>query len=56
MNKTTTNVSTLKIHKFKTVEQYESAVEQGAVTETDICLIDEDFQILYCGTSTDLVD
>ena len=35
------NLSTLKIHKFKTQTQYETAKNQGSVADTDICLVQD---------------
>jgi hypothetical protein len=36
------NLSTLKIHKFKTQEQYEEAKVQGLVADSDISLVVDD--------------
>ena len=38
----TENLSTLKIHKFKTEAQYEKALESGQINDTDICLAPDD--------------
>ena len=38
----TEKISTLKIHKFKTKEQYHTALENGQVNATDLCLTPED--------------
>ena len=53
----TENLPTLKIHKFKTQQQYESAKERGLIGDNDFVLIpdepqEDELTILYCGDAT----
>lgn len=41
---TDTDIATLKINRFSTVEDYELAIQQGLIGENEISIIDENFQ------------